>query len=149
MYGHKFSRWIIITCGLGLIGYALYVKGILQYLFEMDSTFISLGILVAFFMSHFFVLSAIIRYQSSLETKLWYVAESMITVGMIGTVVGFTLLFGDAFATLDVEDSQSIAAVLTDLAVGMGTALVTTLTGLVCSLILKGELVFLVGQHDV
>lgn len=148
MYGHKFSRWLIITCGLGLISYALHEKGILQHLYDMDSTFISIGILISFVMAHSFVLAAIVNYQESLEMKLWYVAESMITVGMIGTVVGFTLLFGDAFATLDVEDPQSIAAVLTDLAIGMGTALVTTLTGLVCSLVLKGELVFLVSRDD-
>lgn len=148
MYGHKFSRWIIISCALGLISYALYGKGVFQHLYEMDSTFISVGILISFVMAHFFVLAAIVNYQESLEMKLWYVAESMITVGMIGTVVGFTLLFGDAFATLDVEDPQSIAAVLTDLAIGMGTALVTTLTGLVCSLVLKGELVFLVSRDD-
>lgn len=144
----KISRWVIITCFLTLLGTVLYEKGIFSVLYEMDSTFISLGIVFTFVVAHFYVLKAITNYNEHFEDRLWYIAESLINVGMIGTVVGFTMVFGDAFVELDIEDVDSVSALLTTLGSGVGTALITTLTGLVCSLVLKGELVFLVGDHD-
>ena len=147
MFGHKLARWVIITCAMILSTYALVQNGVLIRVLSMDTTFISLGILIAFIIAHFFVLKNITSYDEVLDKKLWYIAEALIAIGMIGTVVGFTMLFGEAFATLDVSNPESIADVLTDLAMGMGTALITTLTGLICSLILKGELVFLNGDE--
>lgn len=144
----KAARWLIVTCGLVLIAFLLAEKGILLHLHEMDTTFISIGILVAFVISHFFILYAIKQHSPELEDRLWYVAESLISVGMVGTVVGFTMVFGDAFIGLDINDPDTVTELLVTLGSGVGTALITTLTGLVSSLILKGELVFLVGEHD-
>jgi len=55
---------------------------------------------------------------------------------MIGTVIGFiTMLAG--FANVDLSDSQSAQDLIINLGSGMSTALYTTLSGLICSLLLK------------
>ena len=60
---------------------------------------------------------------------------------MIGTVIGFLLMLGTAFTNLDVSNSAALQDALASMAVGMSTALYTTLIGLVSSLILKVQLV--------
>lgn len=140
------SKWIVVTSGIVLALFALHNYSLLEYVLGMDSTLITPAILVIFAIAHFVVLKLVTSPSETLELRLWFAAEMLIAIGMIGTVVGFTMLFGEAFSNIDVEDTASIAAVLVDIAQGMGTALITTLTGLICSLILKGELVFVVGR---
>jgi biopolymer transport protein ExbB/TolQ len=62
-------------------------------------------------------------------------------MGMIGTVIGFILMLGGSFESLNVADTGSVKTALTDMALGMSTALYTTLVGLVCSQLLKVQLV--------
>ena len=60
---------------------------------------------------------------------------------MVGTVTGFLLMLGTAFKDLDVTNVVSLQDALINMAIGMSTALYTTLTGLVCSLIIKVQLI--------
>jgi hypothetical protein len=50
-------------------------------------------------------------------------------------------VYGAAFANVDVSNAITLQNALSDMAVGMSTALWTTLIGLVCSLIIKVQLV--------
>ena len=71
----------------------------------------------------------------------WFVSESCLALGMVGTVTGFLIMLGTAFANVDVTNAATLQQALADMAVGMSTALWTTLVGLVCSLIIKVQLV--------
>ena len=71
----------------------------------------------------------------------WFVSESCLALGMVGTVTGFLIMLGTAFANVDVTNSTTLQQALSDMATGMSTALWTTLVGLVCSLIIKVQLV--------
>ena len=71
----------------------------------------------------------------------WFIAESCLALGMVGTVTGFLLMLGTAFANIDVTNAVSLQNALGVMAIGMSTALYTTLIGLVCSLIIKVQLV--------
>ncbi|MDP7365823.1 MAG: MotA/TolQ/ExbB proton channel family protein [Candidatus Pacebacteria bacterium] len=71
----------------------------------------------------------------------WFVAESCLALGMVGTVTGFLIMLGTAFTNIDVSNSTTLQRALSDMAIGMSTALYTTLIGLVCSLIIKVQLV--------
>ena len=71
----------------------------------------------------------------------WFIAESCLALGMVGTVTGFLLMLGTAFSNIDVSNSASLQKALEFMAVGMSTALYTTLVGLICSLIIKVQLV--------
>jgi len=65
----------------------------------------------------------------------WFISESCLALGMVGTVTGFLIMLGTAFANVTLQQA------LADMAVGMSTALWTTLVGLVSSLIIKVQLV--------
>ena len=61
-------------------------------------------------------------------------------MGMVGTVIGFILAFSN-FTELDVTNIESMRLVLRTMATGIGTALWTTLIGLVCNTLLKLQLI--------
>ena len=71
----------------------------------------------------------------------WFISESCLALGMVGTVTGFLIMLGTAFANVDVTNAATLQQALSDMAIGMSTALWTTLVGLVCSLIIKVQLV--------
>ena len=141
--GSKINQWLIVSCGLVLLTFVGYHTGVLLEVFKMDKSYIALGITGVFIACHFVIAKQITDFSAEVEARLWFVAEWMIACGMVGTVVGFIMIFGEAFTALDVNDPETIATVLVDMAHGVGTALVTTLVGLICSFTLKGELVFL------
>ena len=71
----------------------------------------------------------------------WFISDSCLALGMVGTVTGFLIMLGTAFANVDVSNAVTLQQALSDMATGMSTALWTTLVGLVCSLIIKVQLV--------
>tara|TARA_Y100000310_G_C20690967_1_gene822171 strand:- start:4100 stop:4576 length:477 start_codon:yes stop_codon:yes gene_type:complete len=75
----------------------------------------------------------------------WFMAESLMGIGMVGTIIGFLLMLNGAF--IDVSFAN-ITAVLAKVTLGMSSALYTTLTGLVFSLLLKLQLVNLEQKDD-
>ena len=71
----------------------------------------------------------------------WFISEACLALGMIGTVSGFIIVLNSAFGSIDVSNIATLQKALSSMATGMSTALWTTLTGLVCSLSLKIQLV--------
>ena len=85
-----------------------------------------------------------VKNGKSIESGLgigWFISESMLALGMIGTVAGYIIMLGSSFEGLDVENVESLKQTLTDMAIGMSTALYTTLTGLIFSQFTKVQLV--------
>lgn len=75
-----------------------------------------------------------------MEHYTYFAADSMITLGMVGTITGFLLMLNTAFANLDINDIKNVQQAISNMAVGMSTALVTTLVGMVCSLLTRLQL---------
>ena len=71
----------------------------------------------------------------------WFIAESCLALGMVGTVTGFLYMLGTAFENIDISNTVTLQDALASMARGMSTALYTTLTGLIASLIIKVQLV--------
>tara|TARA_Y100000310_G_scaffold100203_1_gene98066 strand:- start:1757 stop:2098 length:342 start_codon:yes stop_codon:yes gene_type:complete len=68
--------------------------------------------------------------------KGWFVSDLVMTVGMVGTVIGFmTMLVG--LGDVDVSNVSTVQDLIKKLGYGMSTALYTTLFGLVCGSLLK------------
>jgi biopolymer transport protein ExbB/TolQ len=65
----------------------------------------------------------------------WFFVDAIIKLGLLGTIVGFILMLGSVTdsSSLDINTMQKV---LQQMSSGMGTALYTTLAGLVCSLLL-------------
>lgn len=141
-------KWWLIVCSVALLSVAgVYFFDLHITLFNADVTKLSFVIISIFIATSVWIGDATrgLLYKELFATKDlsvgWFIAESMMALGMIGTVVGFLLMLGTAFGNIDVNDTESLQIALTSMATGMSTALYTTLTGLVCSLLIKVQLV--------
>lgn len=65
----------------------------------------------------------------------WFVAGSLIKLGLLGTVIGFVLMLAPV-TSLESFDQSQVQNLLKQMTVGMGVALNTTLAGLVGTLLL-------------
>jgi|TARA_B100000035_G_scaffold193077_1_gene164781 hypothetical protein len=127
------------------MGVAFYFN-FFHELYEKDITKISFVIISIYLVTSLFIgrLAFKLKNGESIESGLgvgWFISESMLALGMIGTVAGFILMLGSSFEGLDVENIESLKQTLTDMAIGMSTALYTTLTGLIFSQFTKVQLV--------
>ena len=134
-------KWVaIITCTF--FGFfVIHMFDLWSGLYEADKTKLSFVILFLWFASSLFVLYNIFKPKSVDNDLLWFSAESMVSLGLIGTVSGFLLMLYSAFTGIDVTSTESLTTSLGQMATGMSTALTTTLVGLISSLHLKVQLV--------
>ena len=70
-----------------------------------------------------------------------YFTELCTSLGLLGTIVGLVMMVVGAFDKIDASNQESLRQALSVMSVGMGTALVTTLVGLVCALTLQFQAV--------
>lgn len=136
----KFLKWwfVFVVQAIGL-GVFAYLDGA-QYLLDNDRTYLSI-VIIAVWLS---VSGAVGWFTWRKEEKpefLWFCTESCMTVGMIGTVTGFILMLSTSLATLDPNDVENMRSAIANMAVGMSTALLTTLAGLMATLMLRIQLV--------
>jgi len=122
------------------------------FLFENDLTKLSLVIV-----SLFVICTSVIGYKiwkSAIQRKKiynyqteWFVSEVLISLGMIGTVIGFIFMLYSVFGNLNIQDTAAIQQSLGSMAKGMGTALLTTLVGLISSVLIKSQLVMVENEE--
>ena len=142
----KTLRWWLFFCiSLTTMGIAHYF-GMFAELYEKDVTKLvsSIGLYV---FTSLYIGKLTLDYKNGKDIDPigigWFISESMLALGMIGTVAGFILMLGSSFEGLDVDDISSLKQTLTEMAIGMSTALYTTLTGLIFSQFTKVQLVSL------
>lgn len=144
--------WWVIVCFQILILSLGAVTGIWTHIWEVDITRISFAIVGIWAVSTCILgwlhSSDSRRYSKKLSPVVWFLAESCLALGMIGTVAGFLFMLLSAFGNIDINDTASMQQALQQMALGMGTALYTTLTGLVCSLFIKAQLVNLEAAEN-
>jgi len=141
-----FLRWWLLFCTSCAALFTAYSFGFIDALIAKDITRLSFVILGVFFSGSIFV--GWLTYKRSRGKSVeagtnigWFITELLLALGMIGTVIGFILMLGGSFESLNIADTGSVKTALTDMAIGMSTALYTTLVGMVCSQILKVQLV--------
>lgn len=66
----------------------------------------------------------------------WFIADLMIRLGLLGTVVGFILMLG-SISSVDTVDVHAVQQLLTNMSDGMRTALYTTFSGLTAGILLS------------
>ena len=144
--GTKLLKWWLIFC-LTILGFgASYHFNVHSLLYHADVTKLSFLIIIIFMFTSIWIG----RKTFDLETTSvvddtidvgWFVAESCLALGMVGTVTGFLYMLGTAFENIDITNATTLQDALASMARGMSTALYTTLTGLIASLIIKIQLV--------
>ena len=139
-------RWWLIFCLSILAGGIAIYFDIHNELYQSDQTKISFLILVIFFLTSLWI-GWVTKLQDRTVEIGWFIAEACLALGMIGTVTGFLLMLNGAFTEIDLSNTVTIQSSLTKMALGMSTALYTTLTGLICSLALKIQLVNVENEY--
>lgn len=150
----SFYKWWVQAGAIGISAVFIYLNGLFHGLWLADQTKISFFIILIFV-----VASLTIGWLSKNKDNpqlyedygeyLWFTASAMVTLGLIGTVAGFLIMLGSAFQDIDITDVVKMQDSLADMALGMSTALTTTLVGLVCMLLTKLQLVILVKGYEV
>jgi hypothetical protein len=143
-------QWWIIFCTSVFAAFLMYYFGILDMVLLGDKTYISMGILGAYFVLslenlriHYNPISTDEMVRGSPYDIQWFYSEQLMTLGMIGTVIGFLIMLSTAFVNVDVTSVNDMKDVIGNMAMGMGTALWTTLFGLITATLSRLQLVFL------
>lgn len=150
-----FLRWWLFFCLSILVATVSYYFGFFHELYEKDVTNLSFAIITIYAVASIYVgkLTHNQRVGKQYFTGLnvsWFTSEILLSLGMIGTVAGFILMLGDSFGSIDTASPESLKEALRSMALGMSTALYTTLVGLILSQALKIQLVNLEsGEADV
>lgn len=133
--------WLIVVMQIIGLSTAVYFDAI-PFLLENDATYLSFVIIAMWITASITIGYRALKDRNDFETP-WFIGEACMTVGMVGTVIGFMLMLGSSFAEIDPSNIESMKRVITDMASGMSTALLTTLCGLIASLFVKVQVILL------
>ena len=142
----KVLKWWLTFC-LSILAILLaHYFGWIDEIYAKDTTKLSFVILALFIAASLHVGWATYKKSKNHSVRAaanvgWFLSETMLTLGMIGTVAGFIFMLGSSFENIDTSNTESLKSALNAMALGMSTALYTTLVGLICSQILKVQLV--------
>ena len=139
----KFWKIWTIAVLMGFAGAVGVYMNAHTFILENDFTylsFVNISILVLFT-----TVCLVQTFMKSFKTSdtQWFFADAVLSLGMVGTLAGFLAVLYSTFQGLDVGDTDSMKAAIETLATGMGTALLTSLVGLVSSLLMKFQLVII------
>ena len=137
MNSNNFLKWLSIT----VIAVVAFVVAEFKYsafssLAAADITFICYGIFLLGLVSIVFAFRQIMNttYHMKKMNDLSYVAQML---GLLGTVIGMSFLFGSLNAIEEPELRQNL------ITTGMATVLNTTIVGIVVSLLIYTYVIFL------
>ena len=73
-----------------------------------------------------------------------YLSNNLTSLGLLGTVIGLMIAVNTiAGLNIDVSDQSTVITLMQKMFNALGTSLVTTIVGLICSLVLKLQIVIL------
>lgn len=145
MYKSVFLKWWLIM-GLIIVGTGFcWGTGAIATLVKNDASYLSFAIMGLFY--YMSIWCGIKTWRATREKpdveKLkhqeevgWFTSDLCMGLGMVGTLFGFAIMLKH-FHTVNVGNMNSVQEFIKTFGTGMGTALYTTLVGLVASLLLK------------
>jgi hypothetical protein len=153
-----FWKWwtSIVILALSL-SYVQYEIDILNFIYENDPTRITMIIAIIFILTTCKIgfLSwkdqfgePDIFQKNKQEDLLWFSTDVVMSIGMVGTLIGFLIVLTTTFTNIDTTSAAAMKEVISTLASGMGIALMTSLMGLIASIILKLQMVMMENSHE-
>ena len=143
-----FLYWWLIVCAVGTLSYITHSMGWLVPIYTNDLTYITFLITVVTMLT---TLSLGYKFKvpdaDTVDVE-WFVSDVVLTLGMLGTIIGFMIMLQGTFSSIEFNDANSIRLALSSMSQGLFTALNTTLIGLVSSIILKVQLVMYENVKD-
>jgi len=130
----KFLSWILIISLIGLGILSSWYFGIIELIFKGDITKITCLISAIFIFGS--IKTGISIWKQKEDKWLEKFASICTSLGLLGTVIGFSIML-NINGLLDIENQEQIKEVLSQMTDGMGSALYTTIVGLVSSILLR------------
>ena len=138
--------WLFFVLQIIILG-ASYVYELHLYILNNDQTYISFILIGIWLLTSMRIGYKLKKEITTSNEKFWFIAETCMAIGMMGTVLGFILMLGGSnLASIDPTDVEGMKNVIGQLASGMATALLTTLTGLIVSVSLRTQL--MIGEGE-
>ena len=138
--------WLFFVLQIIILG-ASYVYELHLYILNNDQTYISFVLIGIWLLTSMRIGYKLKKEITTDNEKFWFIAETCMAIGMMGTVLGFILMLGGSnLASIDPTDVEGMKNVIGQLASGMATALLTTLTGLIVSVSLRTQL--MIGEGE-
>lgn len=141
-------RWWMIFCSIVSGFVVLTSTGLIAFAWQADHSKISFVNLILFCLITPFIgwlTKSIVadgnRSNQRFLQACWFASEAMMGIGMMGTLVGFMMMFTDAMAHMNINDTNTIKTIIISLSRGFTTGLVTTLIGISTSILVKTQLV--------
>ncbi len=142
-------RWWLV-CGLtAVVAIIMLATGTLQQIVAADTSYLCIGIMILFVgstihcgYSHYRLLTKPLT-QRSLDIGT-FCGIACSKLGLLGTIIGFIMMV-TGLSELNLADPASSRGMVSAMSYGIGTALYTTLVGLVCNMLL-GVQYFLLGR---
>lgn len=137
-----FLRWWLIFWLSVFAAVGAGALGFFPYLWRSDASYLSWACLGVYALMTAFVGQLTCRARKGDHGFLahlplcWFAANSLMALGLIGTLVGF-LIIPEAIS----HGLTDPAKVLGQAAVGLSTAALTTIVGLACSILLKLQII--------
>ena len=143
-----FLKWWLIFILMILSGAVTWYFSFVNFLYANDFTKLSFVIIAILFFTTLIIGYKYYKHNHDFEIE-WFTSEVVISLGMIGTVVGFIFMLYAAFSELTVDDSAKLQQSMMLMAKGMGTALLTTLVGLISSVLIKCQLIIAKNETNI
>ena len=135
-----FLYWWLIVCVIGTGSYLTHIMGWLVPLYTNDLTYITF-LITAIAALTTLSLGYKFKVPDAVNVNVeWFVSDVVLTLGMLGTIIGFMIMLQGTFSSIEFNDTNSIRLALSSMSQGLFTALNTTLIGLVSSIVLKVQL---------
>lgn len=144
------SLWFIFVLGNTIAAFWLVYMGVFAWMIQVDITFISVLVLMLYSWS---ILSLLhdVKSKKPFKEKFdvqYFIANHLPALGLLGTVIG--LMFAvNAMSSMNinVSDQSTIIKLMQQMFTALGTALVTTIVGLITSLMLKAQILIINSVH--
>lgn len=146
-------RWLVIFCSVITTMGIMHFKGLFAALWLADISGLSFLTMGVFLLITSFIGvithrltnneqgSAIFNENLKYKDGCWYGSELLMAFGMMGTLIGFTVMLGPAITAIDPSNLTAAKTAIFSMAGGMSTAVLATLVGLVTSQLVKLQLI--------
>lgn len=129
-------------CCLQLLGLAIAWRfGMYEQIIAIDNTKITILIITVHIIATILAGYATWKRTNVTTEFLWYTAETQLSLGMIGTLIGFIIMLNAAFGHIEAASLETIKTSIASIGSGMGIAIRATLLGLISGVLIKAQLI--------
>ena len=141
-------QWWLMFCSSVTAVFLCWQFGLLDALERADKSYLGFACIAIYFLASLYAGWVSHGKAKGIDVSkrlpvLWLTSETLVSIGLAGTLVGFVLMLSGGLDSINPGNVAEAQKALGAMAVGMSTAVATTLVGLVTSTALKFQLVSL------